>query len=122
MRERTDPRMLGAARENRARMTREEALLWSRLRRGALGAHFRRQHPIGPYIADFACLRPGLVVEADGSQHQESEYDRVRDAFIRSQGFVVMRFWNDDVWCQVDDVVREIRKQIVEMSDPASWV
>ncbi len=60
-------------------------------------AKFRRQHVIAPYIVDFACIEGMLVVEADGSQHAESADDRRRDAYLRHQGFRVLRFWNKDV-------------------------
>jgi len=58
---------------------------------------FRRQVPIGNYIADFVCLDAKLVVEIDGSQHAELDYDRVRDAELKARGFRVLRLWNDDV-------------------------
>ena len=87
-------------------MTREEALLWTRLQRGALGVKFRRQYGIGPYIVDFACLEPKLVIEADGNHHFESTYDSGRDRFIRSKGFALLRFWNEDIWEQSAWVVR----------------
>lgn len=75
-----------------------EALLWSELKNSQLGGHkFTRQFPIGPYFADFCCRKEKLVVELDGSQHAESEYDRRRDAFMREQGYSVMRFWSHEV-------------------------
>jgi len=59
---------------------------------------FRRQHSIGPYICDFACLEAFIIVELDGSQHvEQSDYDGRRDTFLRSRGFRVLRFWNHDV-------------------------
>jgi very-short-patch-repair endonuclease len=64
------------ARRLRREMTESERKLWSRLRIEQLGAKFRRQHPVGNYIADFACLAPKLIVELDGSQHADQiEYD-----------------------------------------------
>ena len=75
-----------------------EALLWFELKARKLGGfQFTRQLPIGPYFADFACRRQKLVVEIDGSQHADSQYDRRRDEFMRAQGYSVLRFWNTDV-------------------------
>ena len=61
------------------------------------GFKFRRQQPIGPYIADIACLERRLIVEADGAQHNESPRDMLRDAWLASQGFHVLRFWNHEI-------------------------
>jgi very-short-patch-repair endonuclease len=58
---------------------------------------FKRQFVIAPYIVDFVCFERRLIVEADGSQHAESDYDARRDQFLRSEGFSVLRFWNNDV-------------------------
>jgi len=86
------------ARELRRSMTLAERRLWSILNlRQVEGLRFRRQHPIGPYIADFACVEVRLVVEVDGSQHQADIGDRRRDAYLRSQNFTVLRFWNNEV-------------------------
>ncbi len=98
----------------RREMTREEALLWKHLKGGALGASFRRQHRIGPYIVDFVCLKARLVVEVDGTQHQDSDYDRRRDDFVRSRGFQVLRFWNEDVWANSFWTVFKIRQVLAE--------
>ena len=81
------------ARALRAAMTDAERHLWHRLRGERLGVKFRRQHPLGHYIADFACLDPKLIVEIDGSQHAEQQtHDGVRDAFFNAQGYSVLRF------------------------------
>ena len=85
------------ARNLRRAMTDAETRVWSRLRGGQLGAKFRRQHPLGVYIADFACLSPQLIVEIDGSQHAGSARDVNRTAELNQLGFRVLRFWNDDV-------------------------
>lgn len=75
-----------------------EAALWSELRaRRLMGHKFVRQLPIGPYFADFACREALLVVEVDGSQHADSEYDAKRNAFMNANGWSVVRFWNADV-------------------------
>ena len=81
------------ARALRRGMTDSERKLWSGLRGEQLGVKFRRQHPLGNYIADFACLDPKLVVELDGSQHlEQAGYDLARDRFFHEHGFDVLRF------------------------------
>jgi very-short-patch-repair endonuclease len=101
------------ARDLRARMTEAETRLWFHLRRRELGGRrFRRQHPIGPYIADFACLDAGLVVELDGSQHLLSRTDAQRDACLRRHGFRVLRFWNDEVLLRLEDVLEAILRAL----------
>ncbi|MGH8146542.1 MAG: endonuclease domain-containing protein [Rhodanobacteraceae bacterium] len=82
--------------------------LWQRLRASQLnGFKFRRQYPIPPYIVDFACLKPRVVVELDGSQHG-GEQDATRTHFLRAQGFRVMRFWDNDVLRQTDAILEAI--------------
>ena len=94
-----------AARTLRREMTPAERRLWSILRlRGVDGYRFRRQFPIGPFVVDFACLQVRLVIEADGGQHMESAMDAERDAFLRSKGFRVVRFWNHDIIANLEGV------------------
>jgi very-short-patch-repair endonuclease len=102
--------MLRRVRDLRNAPTDAEYLLWKHLRgRQLSGCKFRPQHPVGPYICDFACLEAGMVVELDGSQHAEqSDYDERRDAFLRSRGFRVLRFWNGDVLGRTDSVIETI--------------
>ncbi|MBX3568844.1 MAG: DUF559 domain-containing protein [Rhizobiaceae bacterium] len=91
------------ARTNRARSLRKvdndaESALWTELRDRRLNGHkFVRQLPIGHYFADFACRQSWLVVEIDGSQHAGSHSDRLRDIFMLSEGWSVLRLWNVDV-------------------------
>jgi len=89
------------ARALRKRLTPQEVKLWMKLRElKTLGFHFRRQAPIGRYIVDFVSFRSRLVIEADGGQHgmpAGAQADQVRDAFLLSQGFRVLRFWNSDI-------------------------
>jgi very-short-patch-repair endonuclease len=76
-----------------------------------LGFHFRRQAPIGDYIADFVCHRATIVVEIDGSQHGEPENvlrDERRTAFLNSRGYRVLRFWNVEVMERKEEVVAAI--------------
>ncbi|MBV8190913.1 MAG: endonuclease domain-containing protein [Alphaproteobacteria bacterium] len=102
--------MLRRARTLRKSPTDAEYLLWKHLRSRKLsGFKFRRQHSVGPYICDFACLEGGMVVELDGSQHvEQSDYDERRDSFLRSRGFRVIRFWNNDVLVRTESVLETI--------------
>jgi very-short-patch-repair endonuclease len=84
------------ARHLRNNMTKVEWRLWSRLRGKQLGARFRRQHPIGPYVADFACVNSRLVIEIDGEAHLEA-YDSHRDEWLRAQGWQVLHFSVQDI-------------------------
>jgi very-short-patch-repair endonuclease len=90
--------------------TKAEALLWYHLRDRRFADHkFRRQRPIGPYFADFACLDAKLVIELDGGQHIDAAaYDNDRTRFIEAQGFCVLRFWNNDVLTQMPVVLDQI--------------
>jgi very-short-patch-repair endonuclease len=95
-----DRRTRDQAQSLRRRPTDAEQKLWRALRSlKPLGLHFRRQAPIGPYIVDFAWYAGKIVVEVDGGQHAQARlsYDRQRTAWLRSQGFEVLRFWNNDV-------------------------
>ena len=93
-------------------MTGPEARLWNVLRElRQLGHHFRRQVPLGPFIVDFACHRAKLVIEVDGDTHYVGSAparDAARDAFVRSQGYFVMRVTNDDVMQNLDGVLAAI--------------
>ena len=71
-------------------------MLWAELRHDQLGWRFRRQHPIPPYIVDFACIEARLVIEADGGQHGLAG-DHMRDQTLRLNGWRVLRFWNNDI-------------------------
>ena len=104
------------ARHLRHNLTDAERKLWNELRllRNA-GCHFRRQAPIGNYIADFACFRRRLVVEVDGGQHNFSDNemaDARRTAELAARGFKVLRFWNVDVFQNLEGVVDMIRNAV----------
>lgn len=92
----------------RQTMTDAEKCLWRHLQARPLGCKFRRQAPIGPYIVDFVCHQARLVIEADGGQHDGCEADRVRDAWLGSQGYLVLRFWNHDVLARTEGVLTMI--------------
>ena len=97
------------ARALRQGQTDAETLLWSKLRdRQILNLKFRRQRPIGSYFADFACLEIGLVIELDGGQHVDNAYDIKRESDMASSGFQTLRFWNNDVFTQIDAVLEKI--------------
>jgi primosomal protein N' (replication factor Y) len=92
--------------------------LWARLRRDALGWHFRRQHAIGAYVADFACIAARVVVELDGGQHAENQGDARRDGELTAGGWTVLRFWNTEVVENLDGVVEKIRSTCLERAPP----
>ncbi|MES2938761.1 MAG: endonuclease domain-containing protein [Pseudomonadota bacterium] len=100
------------ARSLRKTQTEAETLLWHHLRnRQILDLKFRRQHPIGPYFADFACVEIGLVIELDGGQHTEDAamaYDQRREQVMAKAGFQALRFWDNDVLAQTDAVMEKI--------------
>lgn len=98
------------ARALRADMTEAEKKLWRQLRQHqVLGVKFRRQVPVGPYIADFASFAHRLIIEADGGQHCESAHDAQRDSYLESAGWHVMRFWNTDILTNMPGVLEMIR-------------
>jgi very-short-patch-repair endonuclease len=97
------------ATELRRNTTDAERRLWAALRdRRLAGYKFRRQHPIGRFIVDFACTKHGLIIEADGGQHDESRSDADRTVWLKSEGWRVLRFWNNDILANTDGVVSTI--------------
>jgi very-short-patch-repair endonuclease len=90
-----------------------EQRLWDRLRTKQLGVKFRRQHPIGPYIADFACCSAKLVVELDGDTHIEA-YDARRDQWMEGNGWRVMRIVLQEMDEDIEGVVDTIRLELAE--------
>jgi len=105
------------AKSLRREMTDGERLLWQRLRGESLGFKFRRQHPLGPYVADFACLAPKLIVEIDGSQHlDQPAYDAKRDVFFRRHGFDVMRFPANLPCADLQSMVEAIYNRLTELT------
>ncbi len=99
-------------RQNRSEMPPAEAILWSRIRRCAIGgARFRRQYSVGGYVVDFYCPALRLVIELDGDTHfggGAEERDAVRDAYIQTFGIQVIRFTNDDVYQRLEPVLERI--------------
>ncbi len=100
-----------AAKNLRKRFTDVERLLWRLLRaRQIEGLKFRRQEPIGRYIVDFVCFESKVIIEVDGGQHSiETEKDKERDEWFKSQGFKVLRFWNNEVLTNTEGVLEVIR-------------
>ena len=100
------------ARRLRANQTGAEKTLWRELRKlETRGTHFRRQVPIGRYVADFACLASHLVIELDGSQHADEpnrSNDEVRTRRLQTEGYRVLRFWNNDLTENIDGVMETI--------------
>jgi very-short-patch-repair endonuclease len=86
------------AKQMRRQPTEEENILWQAIRGRKLEKlKFKRQVPIGNYIVDFVCMEENLIVEVDGVQHADSEYDKKRDDELAERGFTILRFWNDEV-------------------------
>ena len=99
----------GLQRKLRGQMTDAEKRLWQRLRgRQMAGFKFRRQHPFMDFVLDFVCLETRLAVELDGSQHQDNLRDRVRDQRLHEAGYLVLRFWNNQVLEETDAVADAI--------------
>ncbi len=108
-----------SAKRLRAAMTDAERKLWYRIRnRQLLGFKFVRQHPIGPYIADFACREADLIVELDGSQHAESQRDEHRTLELKTYGYDVVRFWNTDVLTNLDGVLETLADHLNKAPSP----
>lgn len=110
MHKRTSRKIFNRAKDLRKDPTPAEAKLWTHLRGHRMGGvHFREQHAIGNYIVDFCSPQKKLVVELDGSQHiEQQEYDAKRTEFLKSKGYRVLRFWNNDVMNDLDKVLTVI--------------
>ncbi len=98
------------ARQLRRNSTDAERRLWRLLRDRQFASYkFRRQTPVGPYIADFVCFDQKIIVEVDGGQHQDRLHqDQARSEWLESQGFTVLRFWNNEVMGNQDGVAHLI--------------
>ena len=111
-------RLIKFAKAMRHQPTNAEAIIWTALRGARLqGCKFKRQQPIGVYIVDFVCFECELVVEIDGGQHDVSE-DLARTSWLQSQGFRVLRFWNNEVIERKDDVLESIIRALREYPSP----
>ena len=109
---------LARAKRLRRDMTDAERRLWRELRARNLGAKWRRQQPIGSYIADFVCQQARLIVEVDGGQHNGSEADERRTAWLESVGYRVLRFWNNEVSENAEGVLIRIAQALASAPSP----
>jgi len=108
------------ARDLRRNGTEAEKRLWRALREAFPNARFRRQVPVGPYFADFLSIGVQLIVEVDGGQHAEAaDYDATRTRFLESQGYRVLRFWNNDVIANTEGVIAQIAVSLREREGAA---
>ena len=108
------------ARHNRREMTESETILWNALRKMKVGFRFRRQHPIGDYIADFICLPAKLVIEVDGGYHQkpeQQESDKQRTEFLERKGYQVIRIKNEEISNDLNEVVMKIKAEVLNQSN-----
>lgn len=114
MNKKLDPQLLIFAKFMRHTATDAEHLMWQILRaKRFMNLKFRRQHVIEPYIVDFYCHEIGLVIELDGSQHgtdDAMEYDAERTKFLEALGLRVVRYWNNEVLLETDDVLDDLWK------------
>jgi len=107
------------AKNLRANMTVAEKKLWNKLRCCQIrGLRFRRQVPLGKYIVDFACFEPKIIVEVDGSQHEDQKnYDEERTRYLQTLGYKVLRFWNNEILQEIDTVLKTIWNIYLPPSD-----
>lgn len=114
-------RTVRLARKLRKDMSLPEVLLWQQLKLHPGGYLFRKQHPLGPYVLDFACLRARLAIEVDGISHEmgdRPERDEARDAFVAKQGFGTVRIPATEVLKHLDDVLNLVVKSCRERAAP----
>jgi very-short-patch-repair endonuclease len=110
------PDAIHRARGLRKRMTKAERVLWRALRGALPGWHWRKQVPLGPYFADFASHSAKLIIELDGGQHAAATgYDAERTRFLESEGFQLIRFWNNDVLSNTDGVLQRIAEALSQI-------
>ena len=107
------------AKNLRQNLTKSEAIIWNYLKgKKVEGVKFRRQFPIGNYIADFAAIEIKLIIEIDGATHSSDdrvEYDTARTEFLTSQGWRVIRVWNNDIYSNLNGVLQSISQIVYEL-------
>lgn len=105
-------KLIPLAKRFRKKMTDAEFKLWKHLRNKQLGVKFRRQSTIGNYIVDFVSFESKLVIEINGGQHARSNDDKSREKWLTSQGFRVLRFWNNEVLGNIEGILDRIMREI----------
>ena len=103
------------AKANRSMMSDAERYLWNYIKNEQIGVRFRRQHIIGDYIVDFICLKQKLIIEVDGGYHNnptQQQKDRIRQNWLESMGYKVLRFNNNDIFHQIESVITIIKQNI----------
>ena len=115
-----DPGRRQRARQLRRQLTPTEGILWREVRnRRFIGYKFRRQHPIGPFFADFACIECKVIVELDGETHLGfEERDELRTNYLQTHGWLVLRFWNTQVYDELEGVLEVIYRACHERKPP----
>ena len=109
------------AKSNRKNMTEAESIFWSLVKGGSLGQRCLRQHIIGDYIVDFLFRKSKVIVEIDGGYHfteKQQTDDAVRTDWLEQQGYKVIRFTNEQVLCDTDNVIEELKKSLDPLSPP----
>jgi len=109
------------SRNLRKNQTDSERKLWYFLRnRQFLGLKFRRQYKIGKYIVDFCCVEKLIVIELDGGQHHENDLDKVRDEYLRQNGYRVLRFWDHEMLNETNSVLEKMQLELKTLTlDPS---
>jgi very-short-patch-repair endonuclease len=106
--------LTGVARRLRKTSTDTERQLWRHIRDRQLeGFKFRRQQPVGRYVVDFVSLEERVIIEVDGGQHALDPGDKIRDEWLRSEGYKVLRFWNNQVLNNMEGVLETIRNVLL---------
>ena len=114
------PLIFANAKHLRKNMTHAETILWMHLKKGINGLKFRRQHPIGLYIADFFCHKAKLIIEVDGSIHSKPEIkkaDEARQKALESWGYTIIRFTNEQVMKNAEEVIHIIVEKISNINN-----
>ena len=111
------------AKEMRMKPTHAEETMWELLRKHKIGEHFRRQHIIGDYIVDFVCLNKRLIIEVDGGYHftpEQQEEDAIRESALKRYGFTILRFTNDEVLVEYENVIQSITSTLQSLPSRGS--